>query len=363
MNKNGKMEVGGKLVIFLLSVISLVLVVGGLAAMGIVNLPAANKAYGVTTGQGYVTSDNNCGDTKTTTFSAYLYNKLDTTTDDVFNASYYIYDESGNLVASGTATDGSETESLTCGANYKLRLISGDGSSGDNAKVLAVRAGNAKVVEDGRAVEFYTGEPTQKIYLEGSKHGILEAKFYDEVAMGWTYETQTLSTATAGTYTKDGGIFSSTVNGTNYTVGTAGEVKGTFYIRANITDERFNDFGMYIAVDAATSVWDIPTVKINGVTLSDYKGSLNVNEARAYSGYEYIYKTSENIDNDDVKVYVRFKALAGVNPAVADSPQVDFISIGAKKETSGNDVLYAGVGDDSSATTIFAVQDYTIAVA
>jgi hypothetical protein len=308
---------------------------------------------------------NNCGDTKAASVSFTMFNKLQTTSAEKFNVTYYVYDNANNLATSGTASDAS-TITLDCGQTYQLKVVSADGDGGDNAKLLGVRSSsglkNVDIKDDGKYVSFYTNSPTGNLQLDGSQHGVLEMKMYDNLAAGWTWETTTLSSAVAGAYKLDPAIFSSTTNGTNYTVGTSGKIDVTYTIETNTTDTRFDDFGWYIAVDAATTVWDIPTVRVGGTKLSDVKGTLNVNEARAYSGYEYIYFSKNEIVNDNTKVDFIVKALSGVNPAVADSPQVDFISKGAVKQTTGNDILYSGVGDDTSATTVFAVQDTTIAV-
>jgi len=151
----------------------------------------------------------------------------------------------------------------------------------------------------------------------------------------------------------------STTNATNFAVGTGGNLDLCFdYKIAYHTDESFMDFYYYVMIDANANVWDVPAVTVDGVTMSDYSGSENSDESKAYNAYEYIYKVtdmgSKITNTDTVKVCININALAGVDPTT--DINVSLSSGGTYQKTAKPTEVGIGAVDDStSQTQIFAI--------
>lgn len=347
MNKKG--QVGG----WIIAGIVLVLVVLGYMAF---TGDSETLSFGETSASDGIIAS--CGDDGQATVTATFFNALNTTGSENYTVAYRIYDAQGNSIASDS-TPASQT--LNCGETVIMRMRSADGNGGDNARILNAEGSvaNLKIIEGGRAVSFVADKNTASLDLYGTQHGVLEFRVYDNNNAGFVYDD---GDASATNYETDGVNFKSTTdNATDTALGVAGEIDFTIDVRTTGTDTEFNDLGVYILVEAPNSVYDEPTVKFEGSRLTDVKGELDTNEARTWSGYEYVYFIEDaSIQDDGVEVDFVIQALAGVNPADGNDLEVDFATRGAVKEVAGSGMIYSGTNDASSATVIFAVQDITL---
>jgi hypothetical protein len=157
-----------------------------------------------------------------------------------------------------------------------------------------------------------------------------------------------------------------TNNSAGQAVGSGGKFDSQIQFRPTLDDNQYGDVkGYYILIDANTATWQVPTVSLDGVTLSNVKGKLNADEAIAYNAYEYVYKSTKPVYyNNEQLLRVQTSALSGVNPAAGtDDIRVDFAPIGAYTSvTDSNLVKYGSVQDDSSQTVVGQLDNTRIAV-
>lgn len=360
MNKKGKAKSAG----LLWGVLVVILVLVALSTMAIFGAFSSDATKSLIGGGGDDDSSgsgvgtcNFCPDTGQTSVSLNVYNQKNETGSEAYNVSYRVYDSEKEFLTNGEDTT-SASVNFDCGKKQKLRLLGAD--STDNAKIMTAEGVNSDVSSDGKYVEFTPCGASGSLNIYSNEAGVLEVRAYDNNGAGWIYDN---ADNDATNYETDGATFMSTTNNaTNMSVGTAGDVDIKLETRCSVTDEVFGDFGTYILVDAKTSVWNEPDVEWDGTDLDDMKGELNVNEARAWSGYEYVYFTDEVIDYDGINLGYKMTALSGIDPAGDDRYEIDFGSKSSYKQTSGSAVEYAGVDDSSSPSVIHAIQDYNFHV-
>lgn len=333
-------------IMLILAVIAGVLLVGAYSWLG----GGEKSIIGKSGGDGVASLS--CPDDGGTTATITLFNGLNTTGSESFDAGYRVYEANGAFFTSGTDTT-SGSLSLNCGESYKFHLLSADGA--DNAGFISAEGGDAVVSADGRSVEFTAAKDQMTLNFYGSEHGVLEFKAYDNNNAGYMcYGGATPCTS----FQTDGVTFTSTTNGTALAVGDSGEVDMTLDVRTTLTDREFANIGGYIAVEAATATWEEPVISVDGKRLTDMKGQLDVSASRALSNYEYVFKLPSGIDRSGVEVDFFIEAVSGVNPTT--DIEIDFLAVGSVKETSGSGMLYGTHQDDSSNTVLFAIQDVTV---
>ena len=225
----------------------------------------------------------------------------------------------------------------------------------NSSLVSKVYGTNAEEVEGNIVV---TADQARKsITVISKQHAVLEFRAYDNINKGLVFDN---ADSSASDYETDGVTWMSTTN--NATVYT--EANGLDFeieARATITDGDFTDRAFWILLDDfTTSVWDVPTVKINGATLSEASADMDANERRAWSDYDYVYRSTKSIKDagDSVKVTVIDSLLAGAS-ATTDL-EIDFASEGAYLSKDGINVYEGASRDDTSATTVYAIQDNNI---
>lgn len=308
---------------------------------------------------------NLCGDTKASTMTLNLYNGLNTTGAEGFDATMRLYTADGAYVTELTDTTSASVSNLNCGQQYVLRMKSTDGVDGDSGQFQGIRSdstSSAKLAENGAAVVFTATQPSITLSLSGKQHGVLEFKGYDNINRAPMCNGDDSCTD----YELDGVTFMSTTNGTAMAVSTGGEVDISLDARVNsLTDATFDDFGFYILVEAPTAVWGEPVVSFDGQTLTNIKGSLAAEESDLWNGYEFVYKVettegSPKLDSDRKSVGFQIRADSGVDPGASDNLEIDFAAIGSYQSTSSDAIKVGGVTDASSRAAVFAVQDVTI---
>lgn len=310
-----------------------------------------------------------CPDSGTTSLSLTVYNALNTSGTESYDNTAYIYsvnDGEESLFATLTDTT-SGTDDLNCGDVYRIRIVSTDGEGGDSSLLMGVRAGkDADVGGNGEYVEFTAQGAQYNLELESKQHTTMLFKLFDNKQNGWVYDS---NDASATDYESTGVTFKSTTdNSTAMSVGSGESLDLRYTLKGNSADGDFADHAMYILVDAASGTWQEPDVRFEGVSLSNMKGQLDSSESVAYSDYEYVYVVevsdieSALIPNKDKFLDFDISARDNVDPDASDDISVDFASVGAVKETSGNMVHYGATDDSSSPSSIYTLQETTIDV-
>jgi hypothetical protein len=255
-------------------------------------------------------------------------------------------------------TAGAQT--LNCGATYVLRGLSSQSGS-DSAYIVAASGMGAVVIEGGNAVEITPTKSSEAVKIQSKQHGTLKFKAFDNLNNGWIYDA---ADASATDYETTGVTLKSTTgNTTAMAIGTDEEIDITLKVRSVESDADFADLGMYIAIEGATSVWQEPTIKFDGATLTNVKGSLSSDEVIYFADYEYVFKIDTPADgrlveNSDHDLDFQMAARSGVNPTT--DVEIDFVSIGSSSATIGDVVNYGGVTDASSPVVVFTDQDVTL---
>jgi hypothetical protein len=305
-----------------------------------------------------VTKDIDCPDTLQTSGTITLKNEEDDTQDDTFDATGYLYkviDGEEQYATSITDTT-SGSVNLDCGQTYRLRLVSADGDEGDNAKINGVIVGkDASIVDNGRAVEFTPTGRSYDLKLMGERHGVLEFKAYDNVNGDWLCN----SDDTCTDYEAEGTTFVGTDNST-MAFGTSDELDIVVHYRSTKRNTSFDDFGYLILIEAGTDVatkWQDPIVKLNGEVLSE--ATLRDNEAKQFQSYDFAYRVTNNdISDASNELEINWKPNSGQNPST--DIEIDFASIGAYLSVDGKSIGYEAAKDDTSATVVYAVQDWKL---
>lgn len=342
-------------IIALVFVVALVGAFGGLKFMGINGLgggaPANVQQTALTGGAIQTVSTQLCGTANTMTLTVTAQNKLNTTGTEDYDNTIYWFDETGNAVASQSDTTAG-TVTLPCGKKYVGKLIS---ASTSNAKVLGV-SGDAKLVNGN--IEVNGDISTKSITIYTAQHSGIKARMFDNYENAFMYDN---SDASNSDFETTGTTFESTVDNATATDETKNNgVDVKLEIRATSLDTDFNDNGVYVLLDHFdTNIWEIPSASVDGADLSDVKGSLTVFEARAYSGYDYVYKFDKKVqDPSGVSVRVIASIISGAT--VSSDLTYAFASIGAYKSISSDDVKIGSVKDDASTTSVYTLQTYDL---
>ena len=205
--------------------------------------------------------------------------------------------------------------------------------NGDGTVTLKVR----------KALETYT--------VGGYQHGVLEVRTKDILNNNFMFDNNA-GDAGALDYETDGVTFTSTTaNTTNTSVGSGGEFHVIQYFRPTVDDNIWGDIGgSYMLVEAPVSIWNEPTVRLNGVLLANVKGQMNSDESKAYTGYEEVYKYDSFVKRQqEAAVDLDLFALSGVDPA--SGIEIDHASRGAFASVSNSNIVKEGAVDDSTSLT------------
>lgn len=300
-----------------------------------------------------------CGDTKTSTLNITTYSDLNTTGAEGYSVTMYGYevDASNNpLEMVGTLSTNTNGGSLTvaCGKKILLKAIRSDGDHGDNSRFVSVVSGPAVVTPEGDLL-VSVGQPYVHIKAKMVQHGIMQARAYDMKETAWIYSILAPG-GTATEWISTPANFQSPTNDTDYAVGSGGELHVKYYVRSTRIDTNFNDRGWCIIYNAATSAWDTPTVKINGVTVADSKASLTSDESRKYGAEATngVYCSDVNpLLNSEVSIEVDQFALPGVDPTGLHNITMTILSRGQFLSKDGVHTKIGLVDDAASPNNVF----------
>ena len=279
-------------------------------------------------------------------------------------------DGTESLAHTITDTTSPSATNMDCGQVKRLRTISTDAAGGDHSRFLGLLAGDgAKIIEGGKAIEFTPFGQSYSLAAQMVRHGTLEFRDFDLDANAFKFGANAGVSFIQTDWSLTGAQFSSSVNATNVTIGAGGELNGILYVRVTAAEDRdFVDQDLYILTDGASAIWNKPVYSFDGVALDEI--TLSENAKKLWSGtYEYAHqcKTANGgvcvIDEFYKKLAYQYKALSGVNPAVADGPVIAFVSVGGYRQTSGLAVNYDAANDASSPAAVFTIQTAQISTA
>ena len=301
-----------------------------------------------------------CKETATTTLKINVYNPLNTSGSENYDVTLYGFVD-GSLTYTVTDTTSPSGVTINCGEEVVFKAVGTDGASGDKSYIKSASGSGGDIrVVDGNLVIRPT-KSTMTVNLQIEQHATLECRAYDNVNEGLMYDNSDSSNTD---YETDGVVWMSTTdNSTKYSE--ADGIDMTFTCRAIQSDTDYNDRGIWVLIEAPTSVWDEPTVSLNGRTLSEASAQLNEDERKAYSDYEYVYFIPQDTiirdGGEGMDLRVQIELLDGVSSASAD-PEIDFAVRTQYKTTDGLSVKVGAVDDSSSTSQIIALYDMSIDV-
>ena len=305
----------------------------------------------------------NCGSTLQSALTVDAQNIYNTSGAETNDTSIYFYqinaDGSEQYFTKVTDTTAGAL-TLTCGLNYKAKMLSTSGAQGDPSTIRGVSGSgisDIKVNDDGTVSFSATGE-RGSVTFKFQQHAVPQIRLWDlQSEAAYVNNSGGTTAADAKVFNTSDGVNFTSTGTTGIAVGSGGKLNVRYEIQAQAVDENYNDAGIYILIDAGTTVWntDGAVGKLNGATLTDVKSQLNAQEKIAYSAYELVYliPASVAISNTDTTTFeLNINALAGQNPASnTDDIQVDFAPIGRYTSIADGNILKMGAVDDSTSRT------------
>ncbi len=254
-----------------------------------------------------------CPTTKVTTAQILVGNVDQTGSAEYLNSTtYYIPTINGAVSGNPTSQTIGNTSSLSA---YPTAVsLTCDGKTSYVIKGVAVNE-SAFSFEDN--IGMMSG-PTFTHTEQAEKFGRISYKAKDILNDGWTYANA--GTAT-NTYTAGPITFRGTANNfTAVSIATDGQLNYDFWMQTPAaTQFGENELPLYIAVDADTTDYQQPTLRLDNTVLTDVKkndGELNAVDLSMLSAYEYVYKVPDSMRFSNVPRILDFsvQAKSGVNP-------------------------------------------------
>jgi hypothetical protein len=186
-----------------------------------------------------------------------------------------------------------------------------------------------------------SGSSVAKVVMS-PRLALLQSKAYDNANHANVYE---LDDTAAGTADALGSTYISTsANNTGgaTAMGVGGFIDWTFTMQSVSTVGQFgnSDMGVYIAVDADKSEYDMPTLWIGSTALQNVKGTteISANDEAVLSNYEYVFKVpaGTNFKTQPVDVRMYLAAKSGQNPS--GDPVLRFVGKGYYVASDGSSI-------------------------
>ncbi|MEK6880659.1 MAG: hypothetical protein AABY22_13665 [Nanoarchaeota archaeon] len=348
-NKSGKMGPGAKVFLWLVGIILVSVVAMSLFGGSQQQLPTG----------GAEGSTDNCPSDLSWSGTIDVRNSLNISGAETYDTTAYFYFAgTDDLKVSITDTTAGAV-TLTCGESYDVKILSTSGATGDSAKIVGISQGT--VDPSGESATFKATGNGNRITISSQQHGVSEVQVYSNIDKAF-FRSAIDTTAYNST---DGVSWNNTGSqADSYAIGSGGELDVSVSLRSTTSDENLNDLGLYLLIDAATTVYDTPVMRLNGAAMTDVKDSgLTPSETLAYSAYEYIFLIPSSTDvilNDKVTLDFDIFALSGVNPGASDNIEFDiapvgsYVSIGNPKASV---LAFGSVQDDTSQTVVFTLFD------
>ncbi len=308
----------------------------------------------------------NCPDDGDTSLKIDFKNTANESTSEAYDNEGYLYkviDGSEEYVQSLADTTSPTAATIDCGFDYVFKPVSSSGTGGNSSFIQSVLSGEDDVeIKDG-FLHFTAESSNENIIVGADKHATLQCRLYDNNQRAFVYN----SVGASGTdYETDGVTFTSTTDNATAMDESLG-LNLQLQCKAVETNTNYNDRGVLILIEAPTATWSNPSVKYNGIKLSNIKSTgLTDDEVLAYANYEYVFLIPASVGiydaGDGVDIDWNMDLAGGVASASAD-PEIDLVPRGSALSIDGVNVLVGtGVKDDASHTTIHVLYDATIDV-
>lgn len=293
-----------------------------------------------------------CKDSPTTAVTIVAYNALNTSSQQSAVMSYNLFKVVGDNEEYQTQGTTGVATTVDCGNTYVARMLSNTTNLA-SGNVVALLSAGKDVLANGNTITFRPASATQRIEFTTVQLSALKFQLLGKTNGVFYAENNT--GASDATYYTTGVKFTSTIgNTTDTAVGSGESLTVKYSLKSTATDFNANPNGMYMLIDAPTTIWDTPVVAVDGQTLANVKGSLDSSETRAYADYEFVFKIDSAILNTDKVVTLTMPALNGQNPTA--DVEVSFAQAGFQQKTVGKDVRLSPVSDASSPVALFTKQ-------
>jgi len=124
-------------------------------------------------------------------------------------------------------------------------------------------------------------------------------------------------------------------------------------IKTNATKNQFGEDGLktWMLVDADASAWDEPIVsRDGGAKLIDSLASMQHEDRRKYSGYEYAYEIGSIGDRESV-IDFYMETASGVDPGASNDPVIEICAEGRYNSNKQKDTVLTGCWNDAASQT------------
>lgn len=239
----------------------------------------------------------------------------------------------GNSAAYEASTD----TPLTCLHSYDVFVLTNN-NTGVNGKYVGRYKADRNPVEIDLVFTNSSATP--------------QARIYDLDAAGYLYEAAPNDAAPAGTFlnlNSSGTYWRSNTNATDITVAADGELRLRLDLQGSAADTKFGIKSLLAwdnSDDTNTDDWATPIFSVNGVELSDVKGSLPSDSQLGLSGYELVYDLGFAVDEVVRSVQIQQKSGAGVNPDM--DLRFRIAGTGIIQSNKDPNVLVGGIIDESA---------------
>src|SRR3990167_4771254 len=141
------------------NIIAVISVLAVLGLLGFIAFNVSQTAKPTETGE-IIAKSVSCPDTKQTTATISVENKLNSTGSELYNTTLYLFSEGGEVVT--LTNTAATTTTLTCGEEYTGKIISTNGASGDSSTIYSTSkgkldAGNVVFETSGQALTLTLG--------------------------------------------------------------------------------------------------------------------------------------------------------------------------------------------------------------
>jgi len=228
-------------------------------------------------------------------------------------------------------------------------------TSGTKWRAICVTSAGAWSSAD-EGVDFTASGAYVKRDLKGKAIDELQVKVEDKYSGGATFLNET--TCSGGTTNQGYQVLNGTscafadkAGNSALTLATDGYMDLRVYLKTNTTKKQFGEDGLrtWMLIDASAAELDEPIAgRDNGPTFVNALTSMQSEDLRKYSGYEYAYNIGPIGDRETVIDYYQESA-AGVNPST--DPIIEFCAEGRYASTKQKDVITFGCWTDAATQT------------
>jgi len=307
MNTKGEMSTGKAIILLAVLVVGLVgyMVYDDISAETpefTINVPTSGGIGTTGEGGGVI-----CPDTMQTAFSGDALNPLNSSASEYVASAWKLvpggdFSEFTSYTSAASSTR-TTAVNLKCGKSYMLypTVASQDTVNSVDPVDLGQLSGNTKA----------------KV-INVPKLSLLKATAYDNLGRSFVYDS---ADASNSDYENFGGTWKSTTDNATATAMTSASVLDwSFTVITQTGSAQFGnkDLGTYVAVDADKTDFNIPQLWLDGIKLTDVKGTgeVNNNDEATLSAYEYIFKLPADLTQTPHVIRLYADPKSGVDPDV-----------------------------------------------